>query len=68
MRGELELTEVKVVLEKLGYSLKRVKGSHHIFKDSHGKIISLPVHNKKIRQNYLKYIIQPHERSQKSKI
>jgi len=60
-RGDLKLKEVKIILRVLGYSLKRVKGSHHIFKNINGKVISLPVHNNKIKNSYLKYIIHPND-------
>ena len=35
------------VIEKLGFSFHRQKGSHAIYKDSHGKRVVVPIHSGK---------------------
>ncbi len=36
------------VLKRLGYVLVHVKGSHHIFKNTEGKRIAIPIHAGKL--------------------
>jgi predicted RNA binding protein YcfA (HicA-like mRNA interferase family) len=36
------------ILEKRGFSLSRSSGSHHIFKNTEGKRVTVPVHRGKI--------------------
>lgn len=44
----LTAREVIRVLERRGFVLARSSGSHHIFKNSAGKRVTVPVHGHKI--------------------
>ena len=44
----LTAREIIRVLEKRGFSLSRSSGSHHIYKNSAGKRVTIPVHAGKI--------------------
>lgn len=47
------------VIEKLGFSLHRQKGSHAIYKDSHGQRVVVPIHSgKDLKQGTLIGMIQ----------
>jgi len=50
--------EVRVILNILGYQLNRVNGSHWIFKGLDGATFTIPVHNNRVRQCYIKKIIK----------
>jgi predicted RNA binding protein YcfA (HicA-like mRNA interferase family) len=49
--------DVKKFLQHFGYSVKRIKGSHHIFDSKHGGPISIPVHNSTVKRIYIKKIL-----------
>lgn len=53
---EMSLSDIKKILKWYGFELDRVKGSHHIFTNDEDKIINFPVHDKKVRIDYLKQI------------
>ena len=40
--------EIIKVLEKLGFNVVRIKGSHHILKHNDGRITVVPVHTNEI--------------------
>jgi predicted RNA binding protein YcfA (HicA-like mRNA interferase family) len=47
------------VIEKLGFYLDRQKGSHAIYKQSHGKRVVVPIHGgKDLKQGTLMGMIQ----------
>ena len=47
------------VIEKLGFSLHRQKGSHAIYKDSHGQRVVIPIHSgKNLKKGTLMGMIQ----------
>lgn len=47
------------IIEKLGFYLDRQKGSHAIYKDSHGKRVVIPIHSGKyLKQGTLMGMIQ----------
>jgi predicted RNA binding protein YcfA (HicA-like mRNA interferase family) len=48
--------KVKTLLERHGWELKRVSGSHHIFKKPADRDWSIPVHNKKVKAEYVRQI------------
>lgn len=50
--------EIKAALIDYGYSLGRVKGSHHIFKKQGSPQINIPVHDNKVKKPYVKIIIE----------
>ena len=53
---DISYDEIKKYLEHYGFNLERVTGSHHIFRNDNGKIIILPIHNKRIKYVYIKQI------------
>jgi predicted RNA binding protein YcfA (HicA-like mRNA interferase family) len=44
------------MLEKKGYKLTRISGSHHIFTKKDSLPVSIPVHNGKVKAFYVKQI------------
>lgn len=54
----MRLNEIEVILKVYGYQLKRVKGSHfHFVHKGKGWVFTIPVHQKRVAQRYLKKII-----------
>lgn len=48
--------QVKKILEKKGYKLTRIAGSHHIFTKKGSLPVSIPVHNGKVKAFYVKQV------------
>jgi len=44
------------MLEKKGYELTKISGSHHIFTKKDSLPVSIPVHNGKVKVFYVKQI------------
>jgi len=57
-RKESHFSEIRTILDSVGYQLDRVSGSHHIFKDENGGMIVFPVHNNLVKRCYVKEIIR----------
>ena len=53
MASEVRFSLVKGMLEKKGYELARINGSHHIFTKKGHSLISIPVHNNKVKPKYI---------------
>lgn len=54
----MRLDEIRGILKRYGYQLKRVKGSHfHFEHKGTGWIFTIPVHQERVEQRYLKKII-----------
>lgn len=53
---EMPFAEVRKVLEHLGWSLDRVRGSHHVF-TRNGETLSIPLAGRKIKRIYLQQIL-----------
>jgi len=58
MPSPVPLRNVIKLLKAKGYYLDHVKGSHHVFKNSQGRAISVPVHRKLVKYVYIKEIEQ----------
>jgi predicted RNA binding protein YcfA (HicA-like mRNA interferase family) len=56
MAGDMRFPEVRKMLEAKGYFLKRVTGSHHIFKKHGCRSLPIPVHNGKVHPAYVRMI------------
>lgn len=56
MAGESRFSEVKKRLEKKGYRLDRISGSHHIFVRNGSPLLSIPVHKGKVKNYYVRQI------------
>ena len=54
--SEERFSQVKKLLEKKGYELTRISGSHHIFTKKGSSAISIPVHNGKVKPYYVKQL------------
>ena len=56
MASEQRFNIVKKMLERKGYRLTRISGSHHIFTKKGSLPVSIPVHNGKVKAFYVKQI------------
>lgn len=59
MPSEVRFSEIRRALERHGWVLNRINGSHHVF-TGHGRpTIPIPVHRGKVRHEYAK-LVQKH--------
>ncbi len=56
MANEKRFAEVRRMLEKAGYQLERVRGSHHTFTESGVPPVIVPVHRGKVKPYYVRQI------------
>lgn len=56
MPPDSRFTDIKKLLESNGWSLNRVKGSHHIFTGPGRQPISIPVHKGRVKNVYRKQV------------
>jgi predicted RNA binding protein YcfA (HicA-like mRNA interferase family) len=56
MASEVRFNIVKKQLEKAGYRLARVSGSHHIFEKPGQTLLSIPVHRGRVKPNYARQV------------
>lgn len=56
MPGERRFAEVRSLLERAGYRLDRVNGSHHIFTKAGATLVSIPVHQGKVKPFYVRQV------------
>jgi predicted RNA binding protein YcfA (HicA-like mRNA interferase family) len=56
MASPVRFSEVKRLLERHGWSLARVTSSHHLFKKPGDRDWSIPVHNNKVKGEYVRQI------------
>jgi predicted RNA binding protein YcfA (HicA-like mRNA interferase family) len=56
MASEMRFSEVKKMLEKAGYQLVRISGSHHYFVKSGEQPFSIPVHYGKVKPYYVREV------------
>lgn len=71
IKAEAKFSEVRKVLEILGFEIKRIKGSHFIFErkiDDRVEGMIVPVHRNKVRKEYVKDIIKLIKQSENEKI
>jgi predicted RNA binding protein YcfA (HicA-like mRNA interferase family) len=54
MPSPVRFSEVKRMLERSGFILKRVNGSHHIFTKAGQPHLSIPVHKGMVKYGYAK--------------
>ena len=54
--SEKRFSEVQRILEKKGYHLVRIMGSHHIFEKPGAPLCSVPVHKRKVKPTYVRQI------------
>jgi len=51
--AERRFSDVRKILEKAGWSLTRISGSHHVFTKPGENPISIPVHRNKVKAVYV---------------
>lgn len=56
MAGEKRFSEVRTILERAGWRLVRVRGSHHCFVKPGETLLSIPVHGGKVKPLYVRQI------------
>lgn len=56
MPGEVRFTEVKRLLEQAGYTLARIRGSHHVFTQAGKTPVTIPVHRGKVKPRYVRQV------------
>ena len=56
MASEKHFSEVKKMLERAGYRLVRVHGSHHYFTKPGEQPFSIPVHQGKVKPYYVRQV------------
>ncbi len=56
MASEKRFAEVAAMLERAGYQLARVHGSHHVFTKEGEQPISIPVHRGKVKSYYVRQV------------
>ena len=57
--AEVSFEDVKYVLEAFEFEEKRSKGSHHIFGDPQGRVLTVPKKGgKKVKRIYIKRVVE----------
>ncbi len=56
MPSEMRFSEVQKMLERAGYRLVRVSGSHHCFAKPGETLLSIPVHQGKVKPFYVRQV------------
>jgi predicted RNA binding protein YcfA (HicA-like mRNA interferase family) len=56
MPSEVRFPELRKLLEQHGWTLDRIKGSHHVFVRKGGPIVVLPVHRGRCSWRYKKLV------------
>ena len=55
------MQEVQTVLERYGFVLARIRGSHHIFEYDQGSTVSqivVPLHGRKVKKVYVERVVE----------
>ncbi len=56
MPSEIRFSELRRIVEKHGWTLVRIRGSHHVFRTPDGSSYSIPVHHGKVKPFYVREI------------
>lgn len=56
MPSEKRFSEVRKMLERAGYRLVRISGSHHCFAKPGETLLSIPVHRGKVKPYYVREV------------
>jgi len=59
--SSMRIEEIVNIMRFLGYTLDRIKGSHYIFVKPYQQVKIIPTKQGKVKQCYLKTIIQIYE-------
>lgn len=58
MPSEKRFAEIRKLLERHGWRLERIHGSHHIFSKSGQTPLVIPVHKNRVKPGYVRAIRQ----------
>ena len=56
MPSDVRFSVVRALLESHGWSLSRIRGSHHVFEKPEATLIVVPVHRGKVKYGYVRRI------------
>lgn len=56
MPSPIRFAEIRKLMERHGWRLDRVNGSHHVFEKPGHRSFPIPVHNGKVKYGYLRKI------------
>jgi predicted RNA binding protein YcfA (HicA-like mRNA interferase family) len=56
MASEVRFAVVQKMLERAGYRLVRIAGSHHLFEKPGRTLVSIPVHRGKVKPFYVRQV------------
>ena len=56
MASEKHFSEIKKMLERVGFRLVRISGSHHYFTKPGEQPFSIPVHHGKVKPYYVRQV------------
>lgn len=56
MPSDVPFRQVRRMLERAGWTLARVRGSHHLFDRAGGPLVSIPVHKGQVKAFYAKQV------------
>jgi predicted RNA binding protein YcfA (HicA-like mRNA interferase family) len=56
MASEVRFAELRRFVEKHGWTLIRIRGSHHVFQKPDGSSYSIPVHHGKVKPAYVREV------------
>ena len=56
MPSEMRFSEVQKMLERAGYRLVRISGSHHCFAKPGETLLSIPVDQGKVKPFYVRHV------------
>ena len=56
MAADVRFAKVRKMLEGAGYTLTRIRGSHHVFTRPGRPLVSIPVHRGKVKAFYARQI------------
>lgn len=56
MASAVRFAEVRKLLERAGYRLVRVSGSHHVFTKAGRAPVSIPVHRQRVKSFYVRQV------------
>lgn len=58
MASDYRFVDIRKLLERHGWELIRIKGSHHIFGGEKRRSIPIPVHKQRVKEVYFKQVQQ----------
>lgn len=56
MASEVRFADIRRLLERHGWTLVRINGSHHIFQGEDRPLVSIPVHGGRFQPQYVRQV------------